>query len=724
MAITVSAIGKRNVDSDGSNEYVWEIINTGGSDFTYTWQAVGGEAGSISLLAGTTTFLYTNTLDDITLLDGATTVATGNYVNTNAPALDTLSNGSDNYVGHLSNDNITGANGNDTIDGSAGNDTINGGAGDDLINGGDVVYVEPVGAPAVISPNDPASIVMGSGGVQSVVDNSGNGNTLFQNDASRQPTLIDINGNNALNFDGVNDHLDMSNSNDINGVAHTERSIFMSVNTSDDTSSRQYIYEEGGRSNGFSFYLQGDDLYAGAWRNNGNDFDHFFSTSVDTNTTYTIGLVFDFPNNSFTAYVDGASIGTGVVNHEQAAHGGDITFGANGTRTRHESGTIDITSTNSFFKGQIGDFALYNNALNAAEVAQITGTLAQAWGSESAGEDDSLSGGDGNDTIFGGVGDDIIDGGNDNDSIDGGAGNDNAVGGNGSDTVNGGVGNDTLNGGDGNDTLDGGVGNDALNGGAGSDTLLGRSGNDFIAAGDDNDNVNGGSGNDGIYGESGDDILNGSTGNDTVTGGVGNDTVFGGDDNDTLSGDNGDDSIDGDAGDDSIDGGANSDTVDGGSGSDTVDGGAGNDTVEGGTGSDTVNGGDDDDFIIDVNIDGTAFDTGVADALSGGAGDDILVATSGADQMWGGSGSDTFVFTPYDSVVDARVYDFQQGVDQIFLIDLTPTFQINPFFVFDFDALNISVSGGNTHITFANGSDIQVDGVTNITAADFDTYSF
>ncbi|MDG1287245.1 MAG: hypothetical protein P8P30_06725 [Rickettsiales bacterium] len=742
MAITVSAVGKKNVDSDGGVEYIWEMINTGGADATYTWQAVGGEAGSITLQAGSTSLLYTNTLDDITLLDGNTTVATGNYVNTNAPATTTLSSSSDNFVGHGGDEAVAGNSGNDTLNGGTGGDTIDGGAGDDLLIGGDTTYVTPVGAPAVLSPSDSASVVLDAG-VQSIVDTSGNGNTAYQNTDARQPTLVTINGRDALNFDGVNDYLKIDNSSDINLSTGAERSIFMNFTTSSDVSSRQFIYEEGAQVNGYNFYIFDGDFYVGAWKNYGNDFDYFFSSSIDANSTYTAGFSFNATSGDFTAYIDGNVIGVGAIGNSQAAHSGNITIGANGGRSRNELGQDNTNNVHNYFEGQIGDFALYNDSLTTAEVAQINGYISQKWGNDEFSENDSLSGGAGNDTILGGIGDDTLDGGDDNDSIDGGDGNDTVTGGNGndiidggaendtlngdagSDTINGGVGNDTLSGGDDADTLDGGVGNDALAGGDGDDTILGRAGNDFITSGEGNDGVNGGSGNDGIYGEGGNDVINGSTGNDTVTGGVGDDTIFGGDDNDTLNGDNGNDDISGDAGDDNINGGANNDTLSGGDGSDTLDGGTGEDTVSGGAGADTLNGGDDNDFIVDVNYDGTGgFDAGVADALSGGAGDDILVATSGADQMWGGAGSDTFAFTPYDAVVDARVYDFVQGTDLLFLIDLTPTYQIDVNYVFDFNALNISVSGGNTHITFANGSDIQVDGVTNITAADFDSYTF
>ncbi|GEM_PF-3459583 len=244
---------------------------------------------------------------------------------------------------------------------------------------------------------------------------------------------------------------------------------------------------------------------------------------------------------------------------------------------------------------------------------------------------------------------------------------------------------------------------------------------------DGDDTIFGGNGADTIDGGDDDDTIFGGNGIDTINGGDGADTIDGGASNDMLDGGTGNDVVDGGAGADDLDGEAGADTLDGGDGDDTVDGGAGDDTVQGGSGEDVVNGGDGDDFIVDVDIYGsTGFDADAdaEDALHGGAGDDILVATSGADQMYGDGGADIFVFTPYDTVTEARVYDFQQGTDLLYLIDLTPTYQVDVNYIFEFNSLNISVIGGNTHITFANGSDIQIDGVTNLTEADFDGQHF
>lgn len=721
MTISITAIGKLDVDSDSDVEYIWEITNTSGSDFTYTWQSVGGEAGEITLLANTTTQLFTNTLDDVSLLDGNTTIVTGNYVNQNASSTYFLSNGADDFVGHNGKDNIDGGNGNDTIDGGVGADTIEGGAGDDYIKGGDTTYSAPAGAPAIIAPSDPNNVVMNGNNVQSVIDTSGNGNTAFQNNAAHQPGLSQINGFDVLDFDGVDEHLHISNSSDINDTAHDARSIFISFTTSDEITARQYIYEEGAQVNGFSFYIYDGDLYVAGWKSYGNHFEHYHSTSIDTFTTYTVGFVFDSDNDSFTAYLDGAIIDTGSLNgYEQARHTGNVTIGANGGRTRNELGQDN--SAGEYFKGQIGDFALYNEALDAAGVAQITGTLAQTWGNGDFSENDSLSGGAGDDTIEGGVGSDTIRGGDDNDSLDGGDGGDDIYGDDGDDVLFGRDDDDDLRGGDGNDTLHGGNNEDTLAGGNGDDQLNGGNGDDELFGQGNDDTLNGGNGDDTIDGGSGADLIDGGIDDDTIDGEGGEDTINGGNGDDSIDGGTGNDTIDGGNDSDTINGGADDDWIDGQEGDDTVEGGAGNDIVEGGNGADVLRGGDGDDIIVDIYTHATAFDTGVNDQLFGEGGNDSLVSTSGQDTLTGGSGDDIFSFTAFDSVIDAEITDFVQGEDLIHFIDIiNGSHEINHDYEFDFASLNISQSGGNTHLTFASGTDIQITGFTGtLTAADFD----
>ena len=338
--------------------------------------------------------------------------------------------------------------------------------------------------------------------------------------------------------------------------------------------------------------------------------------------------------------------------------------------------------------------------------------------------------------IFGGDGDDTLSGGGEFDFIEGGDGND---------ILNGDGGSDALYGQAGDDTINGGANTDDIYGGLGNDTLSGNDGDDFFYDVETGDTVfeaiGGGSwdtvyaienwtmlddqeiealranaGNIGleltgnnltnyIYGGDGDDTLNGAGEYDFITGGDGNDTINGGDDTGDL--------LLGDAGDD------------------TINGGAGNDDIYGGTGADIMNGGADSDFYYGVEtvdqiieaaetgswdtvyaaqdwtagagqeieaIRADAGATGIAltgndltNYIFGGDGDDTLNGGGSAfDVLTGGAGSDTFVMQD-NSGVD-RIEDFEKGVDQIDLSQLTG---LNSF-----AQLAISASGPDTLIEF------------------------
>ena len=99
-----------------------------------------------------------------------------------------------------------------------------------------------------------------------------------------------------------------------------------------------------------------------------------------------------------------------------------------------------------------------------------------------------------------------------------------------------GTGNDTLFGNEGDDSLNGGSGSDSLDGGEGADTLQGSGGADELRGQEGDDLLVGGNGNDLLYGASGDDVLRGGGGNDLLSGASGDDRLLGGGGDDTLEG--------------------------------------------------------------------------------------------------------------------------------------------------------------------------------------------
>lgn len=105
--------------------------------------------------------------------------------------------------------------------------------------------------------------------------------------------------------------------------------------------------------------------------------------------------------------------------------------------------------------------------------------------------------------------------------------------------------------------------------------------------------------------------------------------------NDTVLAGGGDDTIRAGGGDDNINAGAGNDRINAGAGDDAIAGGLGDDRIAGGLGNDTINGGE------------------------------------GNNIMSGGDGEDVFVFSTAKSTGNDKINDFEVGVDEIRLNDLT-----------------------------------------------------
>lgn len=202
---------------------------------------------------------------------------------------------------------------------------------------------------------------------------------------------------------------------------------------------------------------------------------------------------------------------------------------------------------------------------SAGQLTAIGDVFAGAIADGVGGDDQQITGTDGDDTLYGEDGNDVLSGGDGDDRLLGRADDDALYGGAGNDVLGGGGGNDLLIGAPGDDRLYGGPGGDTLSGGAGADRLLGKTGAD---------------------------VLHGGAGNDVAAGGDGHDRLFGGADGDRLYGGAGDDRLVGNAGPDVLRGGAGNDVLAGGGGNDRLFGGTGGDLLRGGPGNDTLAGGD------------------------------------------------------------------------------------------------------------------------------------
>ncbi len=221
MTVTIYAIGRQDTDNNGSDDYIWNFYSSDPVDVTYTWVS-GGQSGSITVHANSNNLFTLALFEDIELRDeNDNIVATGNYIERNAPEVlhggnnanivhghtgndnldliggnDVVSSGAgdDNIIGDRGNDSLDGGSGadvldggrnNDTIEGGTGADTIIGGSGRDLLNGGD--------GDDVITGGSGNDTIIGGAGNDTIDGQSGNDTIIITANEGDEDVILSYN---------------------------------------------------------------------------------------------------------------------------------------------------------------------------------------------------------------------------------------------------------------------------------------------------------------------------------------------------------------------------------------------------------------------------------------------------------------------------------------------------------------------------------------------------
>lgn len=182
-------------------------------------------------------------------------------------------------------------------------------------------------------------------------------------------------------FNGSNEDIPVPNSNNINTTNVNNRTVEMYFKV-DNASSRQVLFEEGGKTNAVVFYIQNNFIHAGAYKNNGGANNSvFFRKAITNNTWYHVALVLENAN-TFKFYIDG------VLQDSQAgfsipSHSGGINMARSSSKLRFPNcamwstgGTSEYclsSVTNDFnqpyyFTGHIWGFRMWNDARTDAEI--------------------------------------------------------------------------------------------------------------------------------------------------------------------------------------------------------------------------------------------------------------------------------------------------------------------------------------------------------------------
>ena len=228
-------------------------------------------------------------------------------------------------------------------------------------------------------------ISSGSGGTQisSYPDFPYIDSTLYENlltSAAQSPGEYT---NYSLNFDGSNQYIQISNSNDINTGSnnHSQKTIeaWFSVDNKDITSRKQTIYEQGGTVRGLNIYIYGGSLYVGGWNEPSNESNWnpgtFLSTSsIENNTWHHVALTLDggssVTSNAFKGYLNGVEFGSGD-GAQLWNHGGDVSIARN-RDTKFHSGDYNSAK---YFDGKIDEVRLWNITRTQAQIASKKDTV-------------------------------------------------------------------------------------------------------------------------------------------------------------------------------------------------------------------------------------------------------------------------------------------------------------------------------------------------------------
>lgn len=212
----------------------------------------------------------------------------------------------------------------------------------------------------------------------------------------RDDPSASINGHPVVTF-GEGRMLKIESSNDLNTEVTTtyEQTIVMAFRTSDDVTSRQVLWEEGGGQRGMNAYISDGELYLGAYDKQ-HDPDNvplfgytYVKTAVQPNTTYVLShLFYANPNNTLSGgyvkgYRNGSEFGTmfnngdffppgakvgGVYRHPNQIGVGAVNSGSYMHTGNQGDNTGHVVGTGSYpFLGRLAEICYYNRLLNDAE---------------------------------------------------------------------------------------------------------------------------------------------------------------------------------------------------------------------------------------------------------------------------------------------------------------------------------------------------------------------
>lgn len=206
-------------------------------------------------------------------------------------------------------------------------------------------------------------------------DETGNNDATYVGSPTLGVTsLLSNETDTAVDFDGVDDYVNIANSSDINvGGPWGGRTIELWFDA-DDINTRQVLFEEGGVSRGLSIYLDQGTLYATAWNTPNDDATSPWgpvtvsTTNFSANIWWQVVVVMDQANNELVLYVDGAEEDSAAGVGNLFNHVAKIGLGAMSDDVVFYDGAVTNSGLAYFFNGTLDEVSIYNTALTSSQV--------------------------------------------------------------------------------------------------------------------------------------------------------------------------------------------------------------------------------------------------------------------------------------------------------------------------------------------------------------------
>jgi len=194
----------------------------------------------------------------------------------------------------------------------------------------------------------------------------------------------------GMKFNGSQELMSTLDHTDINTSVVGQRTILVNFKTSNNISSRQVIYEEGGTVRGLNIYIDSGKIRCGFW-NNTNDGDGIqpyidVEEGISSDTKYSVIIRYDYSNyngatgtdRSVECFLNGQTMGVVNTTSRLHAHGGDIGLGGENNDSYFYDGPSSST-TGSFFDGIIFELLMYNQAHTDSEIAKLNSVMQKKW---------------------------------------------------------------------------------------------------------------------------------------------------------------------------------------------------------------------------------------------------------------------------------------------------------------------------------------------------------